>query len=333
MPINYLASYQIGRVRPDKELKEQEFKILAKENKKSVPDITGIEVRINGRISKHGNVIDGPNPSQIQEICQFINAGNFRPAYYHLSNFGLDILLGENNGKKVGEDILATFDKFVGHYKEHESLFGQSMRDRDLALWSKSRIKPKQAFNKYVRAILNGSMPPNPRDELLVEHGYFARNSITEVYEYAKRYGLHTVIDTGHVIREILDPVPREGGIAVPESDLHKFMHSDGTFKTDYIAEISSLAEHLHFHCLKKEPDGKTGARRVIDHVEFSKENIRTFDSWEQSVIMGLFERLLSNAKVSTCTIELTKNLNTPKNLQTTMDALITTFGPKFNPC
>lgn len=333
MPITYLASYQIGRVRPNREYRIQEFYEAAKLNKKSVPEIKGIEVRFNGYITRHGNIVDGPTPEQMREVCEFIEMGEFKPAFYHLSNFGLRALLGNHRGRKVDEDILNTFEKFIGHYKEHESLFGQSMRERELACFNKSSRKPRHIFKKYVQSILDGSMPPNPQDNLFVENGYFSRNSITEVYHYAKRFGLRTTMDTGHTIRELFDPVPRENDIPTPESDLHKFLRPNNTFKNNYIEDIGSLAEHIHFHGTKKVYDPKLNMYRIKDHEEYNKENLKTFNAVESSFIMGLTEKLLNSAKnAPTCTIELEKSVNTAKNIGATMDILAVTFGPRFEP-
>lgn len=306
--IVYYASFQVG-FNPRKDISLKEFERSANEVARTIPRIKGIEVRFNGLINSHNNrIIKGPTAEDILRVCDIINY-NYQCANLHLSEFGLSVLQGTCKGKKIdSEDFMRNFNYIIGHFGEHENFWGQIF-SQDYISKNMARV-PFRLKKDYLEEKLDsGGIPVELRNKFLIENGYFWQNCLPEAHKFALQTDTGMTLDIGHVIRGILDKDPKNCNRRHDSISRYITRH-DGkqSYNTDYLHYLGNKAALLHVHGVKRVQDS-----RFLDHYPLSAATIN--DTQE-----GIIYYLLENANYNSCTIELKKEFNQPKNIIKTID-------------
>ncbi len=285
---------------PRKDITVKEFRSKAAEFK-DIPEISGLELRFKGNIDSHGNITAGPTLKQIEEVCDY--ARNFDLLNLHLSEYSLNIITGQYKGRKLDDSLSFlddNFDLIIGHYGEHDNLFGQATTDSYAKILKGTRFSSKKVFWSSLSTILeDGEILPSMQKKFLIENGTKAHNCLPRVYEYAKSHNLGMTLDIGHVIAGILEVDP---DTQTHYDNIHQYVvrgrGGKPFYKTQKLLELGSRATHLHIH--------------GYDHIVLSRETIR-------GVQIGMVDRLLRNAPVNTGTVEHNKGLCTKEDVLKTI--------------
>ena len=311
--IVYYASFQIG-FNPRKDISLKEFELAVKDLTRTVPQVQGIEVRFNGMINpRSGKIVRGPTVEDILKASDIIT-DNYNCANLHLSEFGLDILQGNNNGRKINsEDFIRNFRYIIGHSGEHEDFWGKIF-SQDYITKNMARV-PFRLKKNYLEDKLDSDMPVDLRNKFLIENGYLWHNCLPEAHKLALQTGTGMTLDIGHVIRAILDKDPKNNNQRHDSISRYITKHNGiKSYNIDYLHYLGNGIEHVHAQGVMRTKDG-----RFVDHFPPSDETIKETQK-------GIAYYLLENANYHSCTLELRKEFNQPKNIIKSIDFFDKTF-------
>lgn len=324
----YLASYKVGKNNDDNYYSIADFKRHAEIIRQDVPQISGIEIRFGGNVVEercNKKIVSGLSLEEINNILDFIG-DRFNACGLHLSKASLALLQGaKTHGQALRDtvDFLENFAYVVGHYGEHESLWGQAIQDNYLRQLRNTRFARRHSFRQHVNAILgDGIMPAHISKLFLIENGFEPFNTKAKVHEYAIEQGLAETTDLGHFIMGNFDEDPKLGGMKHDTRSMYvNLSGKEPQYNEQLLRRLGENTVHLHVHGCNLEyqinsADGRK-FKRFKDHYPFTARYV-------SPVQRALLERLVSGTRptLRSCAIELNKKFNSPSNIKTSLNNL-----------